>query len=110
MSEVAEPIGCALSAPLPCRESRLDRRCHATLLSLLWFSQAINHGLPKTLLDSVVSTGREMFALPKQEKNKFKVRRRPRNAPISLLCRSRTAVPDFLPAFRAFCNAPECNV
>lgn len=39
--------------------------------SITW--QAVNHGIPEELLNSVVSKGREMFALPKAQKAKFKV-------------------------------------
>lgn len=35
--------------------------------------QAVNHGIPSALLDSVVSKGRDMFSLPKAQKAKFKV-------------------------------------
>eukprot|EP00752_Nemacystus_decipiens_P006241 g5629.t1 len=36
------------------------------------FFQAVNHGIPEELLDKLVSKGREMFALPKEQKAKFK--------------------------------------
>lgn len=43
-------------------------------LSLPVIAQAINHGIPEELLTEVVSKGREIFALSKAEKSKFKVR------------------------------------
>eukprot|EP00904_Undaria_pinnatifida_P012386 jgi/Undpi1/8278/HiC_scaffold_25.g10747.m1 len=36
------------------------------------FFQAINHGIPEALLDRLVSKGRDMFALPRDEKAAFK--------------------------------------
>lgn len=44
------------------------------LLDLSPHTQAINHGIPEALLDRLVSKGRDMFALPRDEKAAFKVR------------------------------------
>lgn len=64
------PIVFPLAIPFVVRTSsrtaRLFSHAHA---------QAVNHGIPQSLLDNVVAKGREMFSLPKAEKLKFKVRR-----------------------------------
>lgn len=43
------------------------------LVPALLLKKAVNHGVSSELLESVVSRGREMFSLPKEDKLRFKV-------------------------------------
>lgn len=60
------------------RTKALERNHLRVIVCLACFvrpfdAQAVNHGIPAELLESVVSKGRELFALPKAVKAQIKV-------------------------------------